>query len=129
MTDRLAPGMDDVCPWVPEQATRWEAQEIRRHWRNALMHLENAATLVTVEADTLWQRGRHATPDDYVPDYRHEVAGGGLAYYAMQAEAAMVAMAHVRNGALHRIVLAEQAKAREASLLDGGCGYLGGSSV
>lgn len=33
---REARSIDGVCPYVTEQMTTWEAQEVARHWRNAV---------------------------------------------------------------------------------------------
>ncbi len=112
----LIPEWNQVCPWLPDGASEWEAQEIRRHWRNALVALEQVSDLARAEADSLLQRGRHKVPADYVPDYRHDVSGGGLGNYAAQAEASMVAMSHVRNGCLHRLAILQREADEAASL-------------
>lgn len=115
MTADLTPDMMDPCPYVPEGATEWEAQEIRRHWRNALSSLDDVRRGVAYEGDRLWLRGRYAVPAHAV-EYDHRVGGGGVAYDAMQAEAAMLALARVRDGALHRMAVARQEAEHKAAV-------------
>lgn len=110
--DPHRPSMLDRCPLVPTSVqvgeaiwpvnpTDWEQDQVARHWRNALSALGD----LTREADALTHRlhnaGRYHTPRAHVT-YEHRVSGGGLAYDAMQAEAAMVQLARVIDGIIHR---------------------------
>ena len=105
----IRPTFDDLCPWVPDGATEWEAQEISRHWRNALSHLDGVRVSVGALADRLWLRGRWRVPSGSMR-YDHRLQGGGVTSDAMQAEAEMVALARVLDGVEHRLAVMEMEK-------------------
>lgn len=97
--------LDDECPHVPEGATNWETQEISRHWRNALSALDDVVARVVYEADRLLFEGGHKVPPE-ARDYRFERIGSGtITSRAIEAEAEMLALARVRDGAIHRLAM------------------------
>jgi hypothetical protein len=84
---------------VPVVLTDWEATEVSRFWRSALRSLADLQGRLTDSTDRLHNAGRHQVPADVVRfDYRHT----GLTQDATQAEVAMVQLARVIDGAVHR---------------------------
>jgi len=86
---------------VPVVLTAWESDQVQRHWRTALSNLGDLQGRLTDLADRLHNAGRHQVPPEAV-QFDHRVQGGGITYNAMQAEAAMVQLARVIDGAVHR---------------------------
>ena len=101
MTSTLKPDIDAVCPFLPDEATDWERQEIDRKWRDALADLDRLRRVIQEEADVLLNRGTPSMPEPTW--YGHEIMGGGLAYLAVRAEASMVGLSHIVNGSAHRV--------------------------
>lgn len=89
-------------PSIPEGASRWEEQELRRHWRNAMKYLADTA----VQAAELRTHVHKATDPP-----RANVSGGGLVYNATEATAAMIEYHAVHDGVVHRLALAAKAAA------------------
>jgi hypothetical protein len=92
--------LDTEPPAIPDGATDWERQELRRCWSNALSALHD----VTSHAARLHQRVAVATQPDHPT-----IGGGGLTYRAMQADAAMVEFHARYEGVVHRLALAAKA--------------------
>lgn len=97
--------LDDEPPGIPEGASGWERQELRRYWGNAMHALRDTAVLAT----ELYERTR--TLADPI---RPNAEGGGLVYEATKATAAMIEYHALHDAVLHRLAL--QAKADGAPL-------------
>jgi hypothetical protein len=102
--DALNPDFMDRCPLVPPDVTLtdWESDQVQRHWRNALHALDDTANRLAEYVQRLTRTGAYRNAPTEVVNFDHRVQGGGLTYQAMQAEAAMVQVARVIDGAIHR---------------------------
>lgn len=88
--------VDQDPPSIPEGASRWEVQELRRCWANALKALHDTARQAADMHDRYLRAADPARP---------HTAGGGLTYNAMQADAALVEYHAVHNAVIHRLAL------------------------
>jgi len=90
----------EACPFVTEGMDKWEEQEARQMWRDALNDLEQTIGCAVRLHDQL------TSGDDRAMRNGFGGMGGNIAHgYAITAELAIVQLRRIVDGAHHRVVV------------------------